>query len=148
MREKSAMNESAVTHPPAWILNFLGDVVQIVPTIVRPQASVECCGDDPERRCWLVKSIRQMLSVSCLAMLILEPIMQPQTLESVTLKEFPGSAANNNQDSHQFCCRKDILNSHSQVNAITINKQDADCESKWRNQFKRAGSGCSKLTNS
>lgn len=49
----------------AGVLNFFGDIIQIVPSVIRPQAGVESSCDDAHRWCWIVKRVGQMLSVSC-----------------------------------------------------------------------------------
>lgn len=48
----------------AGILNFLGDIIQVVPSIICPQTSVECCCNDAHWWSRIVKRIRQVLDIS------------------------------------------------------------------------------------
>lgn len=76
----------------ARVLDLLGDVVEVVPPVVRPQAGVEGGRDRPQRRRRAGKCILQVLRVA--------------------LEQLVGAAADDDQHRDQFCRGEDVLYSH------------------------------------
>lgn len=87
----------------AGILDLLGDIVEIVPAIVCPEASVKCRRNGANIRHRPTKCIRQMLRVA--------------------LEELPGAAADHNDHGHQFGRREDVLHGHAQIDAVAIDEE-------------------------
>lgn len=102
------IREKATPPPPyvlARILDLLRHVVQIVPTVVRPQAGVESGRDRTQRRRSAAKCILQMLRVA--------------------LAQLVRTATDHDQHRDQLRRRKHVLHGHAQVHAVAIHEQDA-----------------------
>lgn len=50
MHSKDILIIGKLSHLPGWILNFLSHIVEIIPTVVGPQAGVESGGNVAHRR--------------------------------------------------------------------------------------------------
>lgn len=89
------------------VFYFFGDVIEIIPTVVRPQSRVECRGHVANTRRRVAEIIVKVFGVP--------------------LENLVHAAGDNNENRDEFRCRESILHSSGQVDAVAVYVRDDHC---------------------